>query len=291
MNPSGSGTSIVWRHPWPPDIIKALILDINPEGTLENSDLKLATLVLHKDTLMDTCSEETMAAPQSGSDNTPTVSWSTSEESTINPVVTEIFSIHALHSRQFFLNPSVFYHPGLENCIADDASCLFDLSDTTFLAYMYVTYQKPRILWKLCPLPSQLISCIISMMLRKPCNQGLHRTRADRDSTGSGPISAPPCRLDLLSKIHPSLKWKYCRYMETGSNTPSTPSANWTDLGKSRFLRHGGKLWQPTSWMASPTQEILPTPRPTPEWKDVSPGSSKPTAWRTLLPNKKRPPH
>ena len=38
LNPSGSGTSLVWRHPWLPDIIKALITDRNPEGTLTNSD-------------------------------------------------------------------------------------------------------------------------------------------------------------------------------------------------------------------------------------------------------------
>ena len=66
--------------------------------------------------------------------------------------------------------------------------------------------------------------------------------RANRDSTGSGPIYAPPCQSALLSKIYPSLELKSCRYMDTGSDTPSTLSTKWTDLVKSRFLRHGGQL-------------------------------------------------
>ena len=129
----------MWRHPWSPDIIKALITDRNPEGTLTNSDPNPAALVLQEATLLETCPEATMAAPQSGLDNTPTISWSTREASTINPVVADLLHIRTLHSHQFFLNPSVFYHPGMENCMADDASCLFDFSDTPFLAHVSIT--------------------------------------------------------------------------------------------------------------------------------------------------------
>ena len=130
----------MWRHPWPPDIIKALISDKNPEVTLTNSKLELAALVLHKATLLDTCLEAMMAVPRSVSDNTPTLSWSTRETSTTNPVVADLFRIRALHSRQFFLNPSVFYQPSLKNRMTDEASCVFDLADTPLLAHMSVTY-------------------------------------------------------------------------------------------------------------------------------------------------------
>ena len=215
----------MWRHPWPPDIVKALILDRNPEGTLTNSDLDIAALVLHEATLLDTCLEATMAAPRSVLDNTTTVSWSTREASTINPVVADLLRIRVLHSCHFFLSPLVFYHPGLENCMADDASCLFGLSGTPFLAHMSVTYPQPHISWQLCPLLPQLLSCVISTLCRKPWEQGLHRMRANRDSTRNGPISDPPCWSALLSKIHSSLELKYCRYMDTGSDMPSTPSA------------------------------------------------------------------
>ena len=77
MNPPRSGISLVWRHPCPPIIIKALILDIIHEGILTTSDLMLAALVLHEATFLETCPEATMAAPRLGLDNTPTISWST----------------------------------------------------------------------------------------------------------------------------------------------------------------------------------------------------------------------
>ena len=92
----------MWRHPWPFNIIKALISDRNPEGTLTKSDLELAALVLHKYSLLDTYLEETIAAPQSVSDNVPTISWSTREATTINPVVADLRRTRALYSRQFF---------------------------------------------------------------------------------------------------------------------------------------------------------------------------------------------
>ena len=41
---------------------------------ITNSDLKLAALVLHETTLLEAVPKTRMAAPRSGSDNTPTVS-------------------------------------------------------------------------------------------------------------------------------------------------------------------------------------------------------------------------
>ena len=105
-----------------------------------NSDLELAALILHEATLLAAVPEARLAAPRSGSDNTPTVSWSTKEASTINPVVADLLRLCALHSRQFFINPSVFNHPGIENRMADDASRLFELSDTSLLAHMSSAY-------------------------------------------------------------------------------------------------------------------------------------------------------
>ena len=160
----------------------------------------------------------------------------------MNPVVADLLRIHVIHSRQVFLNPSVFYHPGQENCMVDDTSCLFDLSDTPFLAHVSVTYPQPQISWQLFPLPPQLFSCVISLLCRKLCNQELHWMRANRECTSIGPTYALPFLLSLISKIHPSLEMKYCRYMDTGSDMPTTPSDACIDLGKSQFLSHGGRL-------------------------------------------------
>ena len=98
LNPSGLGTGLVWRHPWPPDITSTLISDRNPDRTLTNSNLELSSLVLYKINLLDVCPEAKMAAPCSRLDNTPTVSWSTWETSTTNPVVADLRRIRAIHS-------------------------------------------------------------------------------------------------------------------------------------------------------------------------------------------------
>ena len=51
LDPTGSGNSLVWRDPWPPDITTALISDTNPKGTQTKYELDIAALVLHKATL------------------------------------------------------------------------------------------------------------------------------------------------------------------------------------------------------------------------------------------------
>ena len=116
-----------------------LVLDNNPGENLSNSNLKLADLFLPGDTLLEVCPEENMVAPRPGLDNTPIVLCSKREASIINLLLVDLLCTHALPSRQFCLNPSVLYHPVQENFMDDDASCLFDLTETTFLAYMFAT--------------------------------------------------------------------------------------------------------------------------------------------------------
>ena len=99
LDPSRPGKDLVWRHPWLEEIIANLVSSRNKDVTITNSDLELAALVLHEATLLVAVPESRLAAPRSGSDNTPTVSWSTKEASTINPVVADLLRLRALHSR------------------------------------------------------------------------------------------------------------------------------------------------------------------------------------------------
>ena len=124
-----------------------MVSSTNPEGKLTNSDLDLAALVLHEVTHLTAVPKAHLSSPRSRSGNITTILWSTHEASTIYTVVVDLLSIHAIHSRQLSLNPSVFFHPGQENCIADDASCLFDISGTSFLSHMSVVYSHPLSLW------------------------------------------------------------------------------------------------------------------------------------------------
>ena len=112
LNPSQTGCILVLRQPWPLYIISDLVLATNLKGQITNSDIELATLALHEATLLAAAPEARMAVQRSGLENTHTVLWGMLEYSTINPVVTDLLRIRALHSRQFFLNTSIFYHTG-----------------------------------------------------------------------------------------------------------------------------------------------------------------------------------
>ena len=90
LDPARTGQNLVWRLPWPPDIVTSLISLTNPQGTNTNSDLELAALILQEATLLKAVPKANMAAPRSGSDNTPTVSWSMHEASMINLVVADL---------------------------------------------------------------------------------------------------------------------------------------------------------------------------------------------------------
>ena len=142
MDPSRSGQDLVWHHPCMEEIITNLVSETNRDGKITNSNLELAALVLHEATVLVAVTEARLEAPCSDLDNTPTVSWSTKEVSMINPAVADLIRIHTLHLRQFFINPSVFYHPVIKNRIADDASRLFEISYTSRLAHMSDTYPQ-----------------------------------------------------------------------------------------------------------------------------------------------------
>ena len=91
----------------------------------------------------------------------------------INPVVADLLRICVLRSRKFFLNPSVFYHPGQENCMDDDASRLFYLSETNFLTHMSVVHPQSHGSWQISLPSPELLSCMISMLHRNPCEPAL----------------------------------------------------------------------------------------------------------------------
>ena len=103
LGPAGTGHNIVWLYSWPEDVTLELVSLTKTPRMISNSDLKLAALVLQKTTLLWAVPKARMAAPRSGSDNTPTVSWCTHEASMFKPVVADLHRIRMLHFRFFFL--------------------------------------------------------------------------------------------------------------------------------------------------------------------------------------------
>ena len=99
-----------------------LVSSENPQGRITNSDLELTALVLQEATFPFVGTDPTWWAPLTGSDNTPTVAWTFQEASTVNPMGADLLRLESLVNCQFNITPSVFYHPGTQNTMADDAS-------------------------------------------------------------------------------------------------------------------------------------------------------------------------
>ena len=193
IDPWGSVCILVLCHPWPLDIINNLVSTTNLELHITNCNPAIASLILHKSTITAAVLEAWMSATRYGSYNTLILLWNMCEASTINPVITELLRIYALHSRQFFLNPFFFYHLGQDNCMPYGASCLFDFPDTLFLVHMYVTHPQPLSLWKISSPPLGLLPCVISTLCRNLCNRVLISMWDSKVCTSSGCTSAPPC--------------------------------------------------------------------------------------------------
>jgi hypothetical protein len=66
----------VWRVAFPSDISSQVVADSNPTGTLTNSDLEMAAVLLHYMVLQQ-CTPMKHKRAGTFSDNTPTVAWST----------------------------------------------------------------------------------------------------------------------------------------------------------------------------------------------------------------------
>ena len=83
-HPNKDNQNFVWRVQWSVDIQKYLVRWYNSNGQITRSDLDLAVLVLQESFFPLVFHDTAWHAPIIRSDNTPTVSWSFKEASTIN---------------------------------------------------------------------------------------------------------------------------------------------------------------------------------------------------------------
>ena len=175
FNPARTGQNLVWRYPWPPDIIASLVCLTNPQGMITNSNLDLSALILQEANVLKAAPKARMAAPRSGSDNKTSVSCSTCKASMINPVVSDLLRICTLHSIKFFLNPSVFTIQAKKTAWPTMLHIYFIYPTPNFLTHMYVFHPQLHGSWQISLSPLELLSCVISTLHRKPCEPALFR--------------------------------------------------------------------------------------------------------------------
>ena len=150
----------------PPEIQENLVSFENPGGDINNSDLELVGSYVHHHAIVDNYDvrERTLA---SHADNTPTVFWQRKGAVTSISAPARILRLQALHQRKNRYVPCHDFIAGLDNKLADDASCLTHLSDLDFLRYFNTKYPQSQS-WQLWTPPLELQRSVISSLLNEP---------------------------------------------------------------------------------------------------------------------------
>lgn len=110
--------NILWPSPFPPEIQAQLNTADNTTGTITNSDLELAALILGSATIASHSlfqhSNICLAL-----DNTPAVAWINKGSTTSNGPATYLLHQLAQHCHKHQYSLSTIYTPGSTNTIAD----------------------------------------------------------------------------------------------------------------------------------------------------------------------------
>ena len=186
-----------------------------------------------------------------------TVAWTFREASTVNPVVADLLCLRSLVNRQFKITPSVFYHLGTQNTMADDASRQFHLVPDIFLSLFSATYspQQSPGMWHACHPPSEIVSSVIYVLRKKPFEVVMSPVRIRPRNIISECPSAPKCRWTTCLKTRrtPLLSSFKCFYI--GSVLDTNPHGCPVS-GQTRFLWSGVLLPRLASWKAAETLGI-----------------------------------
>ena len=127
IGPDRGWSRCVWRLALPRDTVEELVSWSKLWGKITNYYLELVVLVLQQSCFCDIWSYHQCNVPAAWSNNTPTVIWTFCKSSAVNPAVVYLLRLRLICNRDATIMTSVFFHPGLENTMDNDASCQLDL--------------------------------------------------------------------------------------------------------------------------------------------------------------------
>ena len=167
----------------------------------------------------------TWRAPFTGSDNATTIAWTFWGASTVNPVVADLLRLQSLVNFQFNIPPSVFYHPGTQNTMADDVSQQFHLAPDTLLYLFSTTYspQQSPGMGHACHPPFKIVSLVISALRKQPFEVDMSPVRRRPRNIMTGCPSAPKCRWPTFLKTRRTPLSRSFKCLDTGSVTDTNP--------------------------------------------------------------------
>jgi hypothetical protein len=185
------GNPIVWRQQFPPEISGQVVADDNPSGTITNSDLELAAVVLHVAVLAANAS---IYHRRLGilSDNSATVYWTKRMASrATTPLSAYLLRGLAHLLRSGHAGPTTLAHyEGKTNNMADFASRSFVSHPTAseFSLSFLQSFPSPRPWHHVHPL-LQIFLLVRSALLGKPLPLQSWMLQAEPPPGGIGPVS------------------------------------------------------------------------------------------------------
>ena len=174
-----SGTNIikpyVWRMQWPADITKNIVSFSNPKGTITNSDLEMAGVLLAW-LVLEQIAPKSLQFSTVGifCDNTPAVSWSNRLQSSKSVVAGHLLRVLALRQHTHRSSPCLTVSiAGVLNIMADQASRSFEKAQYTntndsFLTVFSKTFPLQSNSWSEYHLNNKLFSRVTSCLRGKP---------------------------------------------------------------------------------------------------------------------------
>ena len=162
---------------WPPDITANVKSDSNPKGTLTNSDLELAGLVILWLMMEHTCGTLTEKRVAVFSNNSPTVSWVQRMASRSSMVAEQLIRVLALRFNIQKVCPLTTLHiAGDQNTMTDIPSRSFGsnpkwhfCTDFDLLTFFNNTFPLPqKNSWTVCQLTSAMATRVISVLRMTP---------------------------------------------------------------------------------------------------------------------------
>ena len=258
---------IVWRWALPIHLQRQMLTDENPDGTLTNSDLKLAGTVGQEAVIVaeTDCRERTLATM---CDNTPAVSWRRKGSTATTGPAAYLLRTSSVQQRQHRFVSLISYLPGDWNGMADDASRRFDLNDSQLLTLFDQKYPQTRS-WQLRHLSPHTRSSLTSALQCKrpePLSLQVVPRPPIRSGTTSGSRTWQPLGSTIPTFV--TCQTQYPFYKSLLNEFATVGAAAVASRSKLR-------MFVMNSW---------PSPRRSPHWVMPTPATPARAAWTPVSP-------
>jgi hypothetical protein len=253
---------VVWRVEWPDDIRQQVVSFDNPSGTLTNSDLEMAGMVLHYLVLEHLVALKHVHVA-AWCDNTPTVSWTNKLSSSKSAVAGRLARALAMRIHANEASPLISVSiAGVKNRMADVASRTFSrhsvaantfaISDTEFLQFFSDTFPLQNDSWSIFRMSDKLSLWIFSELRGTTSTLGSWLRITTRGSAIG--------RIGRSTSV-PSVEWTPCSPM---CQTPSESTSFLVSLSGSGEVTTGRAI---KSELAPFKSRFVPSARPS-NWMD-----------------------